>query len=109
MPGGLRQDVVRMAAYFAPRAEQDSRIEVALDCLLCADGFPRGAEADSPIHADDVTAQGCNLIEDCGAARAEINDRYPRLAPAFDELGVVGRDKFRIIARAKRPRPRVEK
>ena len=62
--GDASQYVVGLREHALHRAEQEGRIEIALDRAVVSDPLPRDVERDPPVHADDVAARCTELFED---------------------------------------------
>ena len=74
------------------RAEQQRRIEIALDAAVRADPLPRFVERRAPVGADHVAAGLAQLIENRSGADAEMNRRHTGgRAPASKIFLVCGR------------------
>ena len=73
-----REDVVGLLEHPRRRAEQQRRIEIALDAAVGADARPRLVDRDAPVGADDVAARLAQLFEDRRRAGAEVNRRDAR-------------------------------
>src|SRR5689334_16018774 len=73
--GGAREDVVRRGKHAVERAEQERRIEVALDAAVRANPLPRLVERRAPVGADDVAAGVAQIAENRPGADAEMNCR----------------------------------
>src|SRR5205807_5173054 len=71
-PAGPSQHVPGPLADQLGRAEQDGRVEVALDAALAEPG-PAGVEADSPIERDDVRPRVCDVLEQPGRPGSEVD------------------------------------
>src|ERR1700726_33267 len=71
------KDVARALAYQLGRAEEDGRIEVALDAPVMTDSLPAGLEWHAPVERHDVWAGRCNRLEQRRGVRAEVDARHP--------------------------------
>src|SRR5258708_14137685 len=70
---GAREHFVGGCEDALERAEQQRRIEVALDAAVGADALPRLVERRAPVGADDVAARVAPLAENRAGADAEMN------------------------------------
>ena len=71
-----RQHVVGRREHAIERAEQQRRIEVALDRAVEADALPGFVERRPPVGADHVAAGVAQLAENRARADAEMNRRH---------------------------------
>ena len=74
--GGAAQHVARAGEQAIARAEQQRRIEIALDAAVVADALPRLVERDPPVGADHVAAGLAHHVQDRAGGDAEMNRRH---------------------------------
>ena len=74
-PAAALQDVLGGAQHAMARAEQERRIEVALDGVVGAELVPGDVDRQAPVDADDVAAGRGEVGQDRRRAGAEMNRR----------------------------------
>src|SRR5919198_1797121 len=70
---GAAKDVLRGRLHALPWAEEDRRVEVALDAPVLADLRPAAVERDAPVEADHVAARVAHRSQQVRGARAEVD------------------------------------
>src|SRR5262245_8573746 len=69
------QDVIGLAEHAVCGAEQERRIEIALDRRFEADALPGGIDRDPPIDADHRTTGRAEFLQERRCAGAEVDRR----------------------------------
>src|SRR5436190_18329595 len=72
---GLAEYVLGRLLDALPRAEEHRGVEVALHAAVRPDLVPAAREADPPVEADHVAADGGHVPQQRGGARPEVNGR----------------------------------
>src|SRR5260370_8386755 len=81
--GRAAKDVARAFAYQLRRAEQDGRVQVALDAPVVTDSLPAGVERNAPVERHDVRPSRRNRLGPRCGVLPEMDPRPPRGPPAI--------------------------
>ena len=90
------------------RAEEQRRIEIALDPALRSNRGPRIVEPLAPVHADHVPARVGEIRENRSRPDAEVNHRHAGSRGGVEDLLRVRKRELAVVAPAERAGPRVE-
>ena len=93
------------AEHAMARAEQERRVEVALDGAVGAELLPGDVERHAPVDADDVAAGRGEVGQDRRRAGAEMNRRHAGRLQGGEDLGGVRAARTRGSRRPTARRP----